>query len=225
MPKGIGNVLVTVAGIGQGLLLQGKMLTTMAALDIPQRVTHQQALSEFEAIYQQYHKAVYGNIYKVVKEPERVEDVFQDVFLTLWEHLVNKPAKQSLASWLFVVSHNKAKACLRKEVERSLLLVADYAAYENDITDTITSQPVIDAQMMVIQKAVQNLSPRRRQVFTLHKFEGRSVEEIAETMSTTPGTVKEYLKQSVRMVRDQVMNEGGYAQGAVLMLWMLEQHM
>jgi RNA polymerase sigma factor (sigma-70 family) len=178
--------------------------------------------NEFEEVYQQYHKAVYTNIFKVVKDNVLAEDVFQDVFMTLWEHLTTKDEKQSIASWLFVVSHNKAKACLKKRISESLIFVDNYTAYENKLEYLAEDKLKTEEQLIIIQNAVQHLSARRKQVFTLNKFEGKSVDEIAEQLSTTPATVKEYLKQSVRLVRSHIVKEKGYAEGAALVLCMIE---
>jgi RNA polymerase sigma factor (sigma-70 family) len=182
---------------------------------------HEKAFEEFEAVYRQYHKAVYANICKIVKESTMVDDIFQDVFLTLWEHLTTKPEKQSLAGWLFVVSHNKATYILKQELKRAITLVADYTTFENHLQYNTEDISSTEEQLQIIQQAVQHLSPRRKQVFTLSKFEGKSIEEIAEQMSTTPATVKEYLKQSVRMVRKHINSERGFAEGATLVLWMV----
>ncbi|MET0636608.1 MAG: sigma-70 family RNA polymerase sigma factor [Chitinophagaceae bacterium] len=177
-------------------------------------------LNRFDGIYQQFHKAVYANIIKLVHDETLAQDIFQDTFLSLWDHLNNKPEKENIASWLFVVSHNKSKACLRSRLKESLLLVENYNAFETAVEET--EDPILlETQLHLIGNAVEKLSPRRRLVFTLNKFEGKSIEEIAAEMNSTPGTIREYLKQAVRIVRQQVVKEKGLVEGAALVLWMI----
>lgn len=174
----------------------------------------------FEQIYQQYHKAVYGNIFRLVHDEALAQDLFQETFLALWHHLVQQPEKHDVASWLFVVSHNKATACLKAKLKESLVFVTDYKAFENADAPA-HDEALLEAQLELITHAVDHLSPRRKRAFILHKFEGKSIEEIAVAMNATQGTVREYLKQSVRTVRQQVIKEKAVVEGAVLLVWMM----
>lgn len=176
--------------------------------------------NKFESIYQQYNRAVYANILNIVQDKTLAQDLFQETFLALWDHLEHKAEKFSYASWLFVVSHNKAKYCLKAKLKDSLVFIEDYQLVEKG-DEPITDASLIDTQLELISNAVDHLSPRRKKAFTLHKFEGKSVEEIAAEMNATPGTIREYLKQSVRLIRDEVMKDKAVVQGAALLLCMM----
>jgi RNA polymerase sigma factor (sigma-70 family) len=71
-------------------------------------------MASFNAVYNKYHNAVYANILKYVQSKAQAEDILQEVFLSLWENRQNLRENGSVGGWLFVVSHNKSLAFLRK---------------------------------------------------------------------------------------------------------------
>jgi RNA polymerase sigma-70 factor (ECF subfamily) len=149
--------------------------------------------------------------------------VFQDVFLALWENLHKVRSVESIAPWLFVVSQNKALSYLKKKVNDSLILVDSYQPFETipataDKTDN-------DLQMAMISKAIDQLPDKRKQVFTLSKFEGLTVDEIASELEITPSTVREYLKQSVRSIKsylDTASRQPALSTSAILLLLLID---
>lgn len=177
----------------------------------------------YNDLYTKYHKVIYINIRKFVHSPEGVEDVFQDVFLALWENLHKVRSVESIAPWLFVVSQNKALSYLKKKVNDSLILVDSYQPFETipataDKTDN-------DLQMAMISKAIDQLPDKRKQVFTLSKFEGLTVDEIASELEITPSTVREYLKQSVRSIKsylDTASRQPALSTSAILLLLLID---
>lgn len=177
----------------------------------------------YNDLYTKYHKVIYINIRKFVHSPEGVEDVFQDVFLALWENLHKVRSVESIAPWLFVVSQNKALSYLKKKVNDSLILVDSYQPFETipataDKTDN-------DLQMAMISKAIDQLPDKRKQVFTLSKFEGLTVDEIASELEITPSTVREYLKQAVRSIKsylDTASRQPALSTSAILLLLLID---
>lgn len=177
----------------------------------------------YNDLYTKYHKVIYINIRKFVHSPEGVEDVFQDVFLALWENLHKVRSVESIAPWLFVVSQNKALSYLKKKVNDSLILVDSYQPFETipataDKTDD-------DLQMAMISKAIDQLPDKRKQVFTLSKFEGLTVDEIASELEITPSTVREYLKQAVRSIKsylDTASRQPALSTSAILLLLLID---
>ena len=53
-----------------------------------------------------------------------------------------------------------------------------------------------------IKKAVQQLSPRQKQVFTLRHYEGLALREIAEVLHLRIGSVKAHLFSASRKLRE-----------------------
>jgi len=179
----------------------------------------------YNDLYTKYHKVIYINIRKFVHSPEGVEDVFQEVFLALWENLHKVRSVQSIAPWLFVVSQNKALSYLKKKVNDSLILVDSYQPFETIPAAASIDKTDNDTQMAMISKAIDQLPDKRKQVFTLSKFEGLTVDEIASELEITPSTVREYLKQAVRSIKsylDTASRQPALSASAALLLLLID---
>jgi RNA polymerase sigma-70 factor (ECF subfamily) len=72
--------------------------------------------------------------------------------------------------------------------------------------------PVIDEdfyqrQLDMLEHAVRTLPERKQKVFRLCRFEGKSIEETAQILGISSNSVKDYLKQSSRLLKQYVQKE------------------
>jgi RNA polymerase sigma-70 factor (ECF subfamily) len=78
----------------------------------------------------------------------------------------------------------------------------------DDIALLPDPQPRIDAVLLarevldVLARAVDALSPRTREVFCLHKFEGKSYAEIADELHIAKNTVMVHMMKALKICRD-----------------------
>ena len=159
-------------------------------------------VSQFEELYHRYKQPVFANIRKMVRDPEAAEDLLQEVFLTLWEK--HQTLDSDPAGWLFVVSYNKAATYLKKQLREAAVVVR-----QPDLADLLPQLPPPDEalyqqQLALVEAAVRQLPHRKQQAFQLCRFEGKSCEEAAAMMGVSVASVRDYLKQATRLVRNYV---------------------
>ena len=164
-------------------------------------------MEAFDYYYHSYHQSIYANIIKIVQLPQSAEDILQDVFLAFWENRGKFAGQASVAGWLFVVSYNKSLSFLKKKLKESTVLLEDPS-----LVDRLMDAPVVDEdfyrkQLEILEHAVSTLPERKQKVFRLCRFEGKSVEETARILGISSNSVKDYLKQSSRLLRQHVQKE------------------
>jgi RNA polymerase sigma-70 factor (family 1) len=174
------------------LLINNEDITLTAALT-------RDNLGAFDALYHKYHNAVFANIFKLVKQQEAAEDLLQDVFVALWENRKKIDSNKSVGGWLFVVSHNKAIKFLNKAVREKIHALEDAALTIAETSDNEFGN--LEYQSYLINKAIDNLPPKKREVFTLCKLEGKTYEEAARAAGISPHTVKEYVSAASKFVK------------------------
>jgi RNA polymerase sigma factor (sigma-70 family) len=160
----------------------------------------------FDALYGKYHRLVYSNIFKLVKEVQATEDILQEVFIALWENRLAIEAGQSVAGWLFVVSYNKSIAYLKRALRQSLIqteLGAEIYPEENEIS-------LKDRQLRLLEEAIQHLSAQKRRVFELCKLQGKTYEEAANELNISKHTVKEYLSLAIAGIKEYIKDHPEY---------------
>lgn len=164
-------------------------------------------LQTFDELYAKYHKAVYLNIKKLIEDEETALDILQEVFMSLWENREKLDFKTFTGGWLFVVSYNKSISHLRKKVSDSIDYSDNVTEIQADENKDWNEQVEIDylMKLQVLEEAVDVLPNRKKQVFQMCRFEGRSKEEVAEQLQLSTDTVKDYLKQSNQMIRRYIL--------------------
>lgn len=189
--------------------LNTKNLTTHVSID----------RYKFDQLYETHADAVYANILRLVKRPECAEDLLQEVFTTLWLNRLKLRDEKSIPGWLFVVSYNKSMTFLRKKVKEAIESVDTYDQYLQLENEETIDENLYEQQISMIHQAVEKLPKKKREVFKLCRFEGRSPEEVAQLMGISKDSVKDYLKQSNRAIKDYIQNEAQYSALGLLILF------
>ncbi|WP_257657794.1 RNA polymerase sigma factor [Parapedobacter lycopersici] len=155
----------------------------------------------FNAVYRRHYKAVYANIFKLVKKTEHAEDILQDVFVSLWQNRFKIRSDRPVAGWLFVVSYHKALTFLKQAVRRPEEYVDSYVRFESLLDDETHDEAVFEQRLNAIEEAVESLSARRKAVFRLCRLEGKTNEEAADMLDLSTETVKDYLKHATKAIK------------------------
>jgi RNA polymerase sigma-70 factor (ECF subfamily) len=179
----------------------------LQSMRVAQAITQNQVkaaeLVQFDAAYHQFHQAVYANICKMVCEPQMAEDILQEVFLSLWEHRQSVDL-QNAGGWLFVVSYNKSMSFLKKKLRDTSIYLPDTAFLSNLSEEQPVDEELFQLRLSMVEEAIDHLPPRKREVFRLCRFDGKSYDEVADMMNISVVSVKDYLKQSTQFIRQYI---------------------
>ena len=140
-------------------------------------------VAAFEAIYDSYHRLVYGIALKMLQDTMAAEDLTQAVFLKVWS-APDTFAGGNFAAWISRVARNRAldmlrSRSLRAEGEMPLDVPLDEALH-----DTVFA--MIDGDC--VRNALANLPDITH-------------EEIARRTETPLGTVKTRIRAGLRKLR------------------------
>jgi len=162
-------------------------------------------LEQFDKLYHQFHQAVYANIIKIVCEPQQAEDLLQEVFLGLWEnrHSIDL---QNAGGWLFVVSYNKSISYLKKKLKETSVILPDSGFLSAVSEEQPVDEQLFQLRLSMVEEAIDHLPPRKKEVFRLCRFDGKSHDEVADLMGISVFSVKDYLKQSTQFIRKYISN-------------------
>lgn len=166
-------------------------------------ITMDADLEHFDRLYHQYHQAVYANIHKMVSRQECAEDLLQEVLLSLWENRQDLDPEK-VAGWLFVVSYNKAATYLKKKLKEAVLLVPATALPDDIVSPEQPDEQLYQLRLSVVEEAINHLPARKKEVFRLCRFEGRSYDEVAALLGISVISVKDYLKQSTQFIKKYI---------------------
>jgi RNA polymerase sigma-70 factor, ECF subfamily len=149
----------------------------------------------FTLIVQKYHRQLLNFIYRLVGDEQVVEDLGQDVFLSIYKSLRNFDVRRGVpfSAWLFITARNRCISELRKRRPPSVSIeeIADLKA----LGKTPEQSASTEERLRAIHAALDQL-PEPFQRTLLQSILGDSPEEIAISNRISPGTVKSRLSRA-----------------------------
>lgn len=158
----------------------------------------------FRELFDTYRDIIYCAAYKWTKSEEMSKDILQDIFVKLWLKKESLPSVENLKAYLLVVTRNHVFNAFKK-ISRSEMLVTEIYKEHKGESNTAAEQLVYKETGMLLQKALEQLPPQQRRVFTMGKLEGYKLQEIALQMSISIVTVNKHMALAIKSVKDYLV--------------------
>ncbi|MCU0342289.1 MAG: sigma-70 family RNA polymerase sigma factor [Ignavibacterium sp.] len=162
--------------------------------------------SVFGELLKRHKEKVRNIIYLSLSNADGVDDIAQEVFITVYRHLKNFRFESQFTTWLYRITINKCKDHLRKKNIRSIFLPLKD---EEPVFESINEDTDIKH---IVRNAIATLPDKLRIPLVLKDLEGFSYQEIADTMECEIGTVKsrifrarEALKKTLKPLEKELM--------------------
>ncbi|PHQ67520.1 MAG: RNA polymerase subunit sigma-24 [Robiginitomaculum sp.] len=149
-----------------------------------------------------------------MRNPERAEDVLQDVYLKLTRSNLPKVIDNP-SGFLFRMASNLALDHIRKSKRARLR----DQAWSDLNSEKVGSEFQSDAphaddaliakeRLTTLKVRLQTLSPKAREAFERHKFEGQSYKQVADQMGISTGTVGKHLSKAIKHIMESGIGGG-----------------
>ena len=137
---------------------------------------------------------------RFLKSREYAEDIFQDAFAVVWQgrRFINPDA--SFSAYLYTIVRNRILNQLRDLSNQDKLreqILSQAVNYTNETKDEIIANDL----RQFISRALQQLTPRQREIFQMSRERQMSHREIAEVLGISVNTVQESISISLRTLR------------------------
>jgi RNA polymerase sigma-70 factor (family 1) len=157
--------------------------------------------SAFTNLYYHHSHALYRKIVWRVNDEDIAKELLQDLFLKLWENREKIDLTKSFRSYLYTIAVNLVydyfrKSSRRKELESHLMAMA--IDYYSHVEEAIISKE----NVALINDAINQLPPQRKQVFMLCRLEGKSYEEVGEILNISRSTIHDHIVKANHLIKD-----------------------
>jgi len=150
----------------------------------------------FEELFEMYQPRLKYYVRRLDSEGVNVDDILQDIWLTVFKKIHKLKDARSFAVWLYRIARNKVYDGFRRK-ERFVRLQG-----EDEFPVSGGDEPGFDANdTEKLHRALNELKPYHREVLTLCFIEQMSYQSIADVIGCSIGTVRSrifYAKQSLR---------------------------
>ncbi len=153
----------------------------------------------FECLFERYHRRLYGFLYSLLKSTEDAEEIVQDTFVKIWENRHRFREEYTFESFLFKIAKNSFLNLNRKKINRKIFQEQYGLAFEWS-QNTTEDYLLFKETREIIDAIVEEMPPKRREIFILQKIDGLSRKEIAEKLGISIITVDSHLlKANIHM--------------------------
>ena len=155
-------------------------------------------------IFENYGRALYGVIFKVVNNNEDCEEVLQDVLVKIWEKsALYDSDKGRLYTWMLNISRNAAIDKVRSKHYKQNAKTNSQEDYVNIDKSSIGIRP----DDIGIKDLTKILEKDQRDIINLAYFQGYTQKEISEELNMPLGTVKTKVRYALSSLKDYLRHE------------------
>ncbi len=160
----------------------------------------------FRLLVERYHDTLLRFLFRMTGERSTAEDVFQDTFLQVHQSIDSFDPTRRFKPWLFTIAANKARDALRKQNRRAAVSLSARPRDSEggsliDLFQIDLPGPELRLEQEelgeLVQRAVDAMPPRLREILLLAYFQRMSYQQIAEAIEIPLGTVKSRLHAAV----------------------------
>lgn len=162
----------------------------------------------FCELYATYKNRLIYFAMRFLKSREYAEDVFQDAFTVVWQsrRFINPDA--SFSSYLYTIMRNRILNQLRN-VANEEKLKESILSQALDYTEDTKREVMLNDLKSLISHALQQLTPRQREIFEMSREAQLSHKEIADKLGISINTVQEHISTSLKLIRTYLIKYSG----------------
>ena len=157
-------------------------------------------VTAFDQVYEKYAGKLYSFSLRYLKSKDEAEELVQSVFLKVWENHQKLKSDTSFRSYLFTIAYNEICNLFR---QRSYLRKFIESARISGTEASGDSEALIDVRFVEEQLngIIAKLPEKQRIIFKESRQKGKSTRDIAAELGLSPGTVDNYLSESLKFIR------------------------
>ena len=165
----------------------------------------------FYELIRPYERAVFLSAQTILQNQTDAEDCAQEAVVKAFTYLKTFRQESKFSTWLIQIAINEAKMRLRKDRRHLYDSIEDPGENEEgdytprDFADwrEIPSEQLQRKELrQALERAVNSLAPKYRQVFVLRDVQDLSIAETSAALGITTASVKTRLLRARLMIRD-----------------------
>jgi RNA polymerase sigma-70 factor, ECF subfamily len=159
----------------------------------------------FRRLYEATREKLYGICWGMLRDRERANDVFQEVFLKIWEKAARyDPAKGEAMSWMVTLARRCVLDAMRRE---GAPMVALDDIDPDSAALAIAPQSAAAGSGRDLRRCLDRLQPEQAKSIILAYAYGLTHEELAREMAKPLGTVKSWVRRGLAELKDCLAHE------------------
>jgi RNA polymerase sigma-70 factor (ECF subfamily) len=152
----------------------------------------------FDTLLRRYHEPLRRYLLRQSGDPELAADLLQETFLDAYRSLDRLTADRPFAAWLYQIAHNNLRREWRARRMRRLVSLDWLRERPGKVPPALSQADASTATEVndLVQRTLDDLSPKLREALLLHILWGLTAPEIARTLGISPDAAAQRLTRA-----------------------------
>lgn len=157
----------------------------------------------FNEVYNKYYKQILAYFFKRINSTSDAEDLTSEVFLYSYKHFDKYDSeKASLSTWLYLIAKSRYYNYCRDK--KNTENIDDFENLIGSYGDEMEKAIYIEELRIQLNKALNNLTDRQKNIVVMKYFEEMETEEIAEFYGTSSNNIRVQLCKALKNLRKYI---------------------
>jgi len=165
----------------------------------------------FAELVRLYQKKIFTLAYGFFRDRDDALEIVQETFMRIHGKIGSYQPDHSLQSWIYRLSRNLCVDYYRKYAKKRKLEQGFDGVPERQLACAEDCLAVWESRQLneAVDRAVESLSLRQKEVFSLKYRQGMKLQQVAEIMAISLGTVKALHHRALKRIRREVAPGAG----------------
>lgn len=169
----------------------------------------------FKVLFGKYYSPMCLFARQFLNNHEMAEETVQDIFVKIWEKRAVLSIETSVKHYFFRSVRNQ---CLNRIQHEKIKLRYAQKVVEESQHDIDPEQYFVEVDLLRrIEKSIDLLPPKRREIFRLSREQGMKYKEIADTLQISVKTVEAQMGLALKFLREELNDYDQYFVTLLLM--------
>jgi RNA polymerase sigma-70 factor (ECF subfamily) len=159
--------------------------------------------SAFSALYERYHRKLYGFALYLSHNSNEAEELVQTTFVAVWEQRARVDAAKPFGAYLFAIAQHHFYDMLRHRIAEQTYVSRAMQEDGEQVYD-MERQIEEDDLNRAFNQLLSRVPERRRLIFLLSRREHLSYKEIAQRLGISENTVDSQIRHVLDFLRKEL---------------------
>lgn len=158
--------------------------------------------SAFGQLFRHWSQVLAAYIFQITESRELTEEIVQDAFIKIWMIRETMTGVNNFKHFILVISRNKAFDAMKKQLREKELRKAWEKTIGSEWSATDSEDEAL--KYSLIERAINGLPARRKEVFKLSRHQFLSYQEIAAQLNISPESVKTHIRLASNSISNYI---------------------
>lgn len=159
----------------------------------------------FESVYSAFSRPLYRRILYLIKDPDEADEILHNLFIKIWTSREQINPDKNLYAYFVQAATSMTIDQLRKNIRTQVLHDKLVSSTHGHTSVSVEESYISKEDWKILESAIEQLPPQRRLIFRLCKIEGKSYQEVSESLSISQATISNQLVLAMKSLRKFVL--------------------